>query len=279
MAEFSPGLDLAAEARLHDPDRWLCALFAPARHRDAAMALIVLNHELARVPEVVTQPLAGTIRYQWWRDAIESAAAGRPLPQPVLQALAEPLAQDRLDSGELLAMVDARERDLDRLAPEDLTDLEGYAEATSGALQAGTARLLGAGETEIAAARAIGTAYGLIGILRATAALARQDRMALPRTLTEAAGIDEPSAVLAAASCEAVRPAIRRICERAVAILDRPRPAFARGAAAAALPAVLARDYARRIAATGFDPRLAAGLRRPPTMPLRLWWAFRRAPP
>jgi hypothetical protein len=61
-----------------------------------------------------------------------------------------------------------------------------------------------------------------------------------------------------------------------MAILDLPRPALQRDAAAATLPAVLARDYARHIARAGFDPLIAASLRRPALMPLRLWWAFRR---
>jgi phytoene synthase len=48
---------LLDEARRYDPDRYLCALLAPADRRDTLVALTVFNHELARVAEVATQPL------------------------------------------------------------------------------------------------------------------------------------------------------------------------------------------------------------------------------
>jgi phytoene synthase len=272
---LAPGL--ATEARRQDPDRWLCTLFAPAALRDEAMALLLLNHELARIPELVSQPVAGMIRYQWWRDAIDGAAEGEPRAQPVVEALSRSLRAGRLDRAELLAMVEAREHDLDRLAPEDPAALEAYAEATAGAVQAAMARLLGAEATGIVAARSIGTAWGLIGIIRATAHLAQQGRSLLPTSLTEAVGV-EPNVVLTAESREAVADVLRRLGERATAILDRPRPALPRHAVAAVLPAVLARLYLGRIAAMGFDPVAAATLTRPPLAPLRLWWAYRRAP-
>ena len=79
---------LAAELRKSDPDRYLCALLVPAERRAVVMAMVFLDHELARVPELVSQPMAGLIRYQWWREAIDEAAAGRPREQPVVEELA-----------------------------------------------------------------------------------------------------------------------------------------------------------------------------------------------
>ncbi len=276
MLTIAPEADLAAEARRHDPDRWLCALFVSAEHRDACMALLLLNHELARIPDVVIQPPAGLIRCQWWRDAIIEAAAGQPRAQPIIRALAVPLAECRLDPAELLAMIDAREHDLDHLAPEDPAALECYAAATAGTLQACTARLLGADAQEIETVRTLGAAFGLIGIVRATASLARRGRSLLPASLTSAVGV-EPGAVLTPENRQAIGGALRSITERAMALLDRPQPSLRRQVIAAALPAVLARDYARRIAEAGFDPLAAASLTRSPLIPIRLWWTYRRA--
>lgn len=277
MPEPTPSTGLADEARRHDPDRWLCALFAAADRRDEVMALLLLNHELARIPDVVSQPLAGMIRYQWWRDSIEGAADGQPRAHPVVEALGRALRADRLDRQALLAMVDAREHDLERLAPGDPAALEAYAEATAGAVQAGTARLLGADAAGIAAARSVGTAWGLVGIVRATAGMARQGRSLLPASLTAAVGI-EPNAMLAQENGAAVAGVLRGIGERAGSILDRPRAPLPRHAVAAVLPALLARDYLGRIAAANFDPLAAAALTRPVLAPLRLWRAYRRAP-
>ena len=86
---------LLAETQRLDPDRYLCALFAPADRREPLLALAVLGRQLARVPHIVTQPMAGLIRYQWWRDAIDEAAAGRPREQPVVEGLAAGLRPTR----------------------------------------------------------------------------------------------------------------------------------------------------------------------------------------
>ena len=267
--------DLSAQARAVDRDRWLCALFVPPEARDAAMALILFNDELARIPELVSQPVAGMIRYQWWRESVEGAAEGRPRAHPVVEGLSRPLRTGRLSRHALLEMIDVRERDLENLAPEDPAALEAYAAATAGGIQACTAALLGADDAAIAAARDVGTAYGLIGIVRATASMARQGRTLLPASLTTEIGI-EPADLLGTEATEAVRSITRRITERALALLDRPRPSSARPATAAMLPGALARDYARRIAAVDYDPAAAATLRHSPLMPLRLWWAYRR---
>ena len=69
---------LLAEAKRRDPDRFLCALFAPAERRDDLLALLLFNDELARIPDAVTQPVTGLIRLQWWRDALDELLTGRP---------------------------------------------------------------------------------------------------------------------------------------------------------------------------------------------------------
>src|SRR5262252_8120920 len=53
-----------------DLDRYLSALFAPERARRHLLALYAFNYEVAKTAESVTQPVAGQIRLQWWRDRI-----------------------------------------------------------------------------------------------------------------------------------------------------------------------------------------------------------------
>lgn len=160
---------LAAEARKSDPDRYLCALFAPAERRDAVLGLVLFHHELARVAEIVSQPMAGLIRYQWWREAVAETAAGQPPRQhPVVLELAQALRLGWVAEADLMALIDAREPALERLGASDPAELEAFTAATSGAVQAVIYRALGgadaAGE---GAARAIGTALGLVGMVRA----------------------------------------------------------------------------------------------------------------
>jgi phytoene synthase len=116
-----PATDLARFARAHDPDRFLCALFAPAARRGAIFALIAFNHELARAREATTNPVAALIRLQWWRDAVEEAAAGKPARRhEVATPLAAAIQAGLLDPAGLLAMADAREAEAeeDALATE-----------------------------------------------------------------------------------------------------------------------------------------------------------------
>ena len=78
-AMATPALSpIAAFARAHDPDRFLTAIFMPAKAREAFFSLIAFNHELARAREATTNPVAALIRLQWWRDAVAEAAAGAP---------------------------------------------------------------------------------------------------------------------------------------------------------------------------------------------------------
>jgi phytoene synthase len=264
-AAAAPAHDLTAEARARDPDRWLCALFVPAEQREAAMALLLLNHELARIPDVATQPMTGLIRYQWWRDAVEEAAAGRPRAHPIPQALAPDLAAGRLDPAELIALIDARESELEPPGFERLADLEQHIGSTAGALQAVLAGLLGADAAGRDAARTAGLAFGLVGVARSSLPLAGTGRSWLPRELMreQGAGPDsiEPSA-----------PVLLALARRALT-LARSLPHSGRTSLPAQLPAILARHYARRLIAAGGDPAQAAGLRRGSSMPIRLWWA------
>jgi phytoene synthase len=62
--------------RAADKDRFLATLFAPANRRGALFALYAFNVEVARVREVAREPMAGEIRLQWWRDALERPGSG-----------------------------------------------------------------------------------------------------------------------------------------------------------------------------------------------------------
>ncbi len=89
-AAVAPAGSLAEFVRRHDPDRFLCSLFAPRERRDALFALVAFNPELARAREAARNPMVALMRLQWWRDAVEEAAARKP---PRRHEVAEPLAQ------------------------------------------------------------------------------------------------------------------------------------------------------------------------------------------
>lgn len=144
-------------ARRHDRPHYLAALFLPARARDRAFAGIAFNHELSRIAHVVSEPLLGEMRLQWWRDAVTAPAVP---DHPVLQAIATTGA----DRAILGSMIDARAADVYPEPCADMAALEAYAAATNGALLALWQHDDGGAQ---AAARSLGTAWGLMSIVNA----------------------------------------------------------------------------------------------------------------
>jgi phytoene synthase len=254
---------VAAIARAQDPDRFLCALFAPAPRREALFALIAYNHELARARAAARTPLIALMRLQWWRDAVEDAAAGRPARRHEVAApLHAAIAAGLLDASALLAMADAREAEAEEEGLPSQAAFAAYLRGTAGGFALAAGRLLGVAEgAMLAALQEAGALYGLAGVLRSVPALARDGRCLLPLEALEAEGLT-PEAVVVAPTAP---PVSAVICALAVAGRDRVPAAAAalrplpRAALAAALPLVLARRDLRRLAlggaATGAAPR------------------------
>jgi len=263
---------IGAFARAHDPDRFLCALFAPAPQREALFALIGLNHELARAREVASNPIAALIRLQWWRETIEDARAGRP---PRRHEVAGPLhaaiRSGALDPDALLALVDAREAEAEPDGLRTEADVLAWLRASAGGWSVVAGLALGATPAEAEVLRELGAAYGLAGLLRSVAAQAARGRCLLPADRLATAGLS-PEAVIAAPHAPAVVALKREMAAEGLAALARASHDVPKQAIAAALPAVLARRDLARLAAgrgaaeagRGMGDRLAvvwAGLR------------------
>lgn len=260
---------LADFVRRHDPDRFLCALFAPAAKRDALLALTAYNHELARAREAATNPIAAQIRLQWWRDVVEEAAARAPARRhEVAGPLAAAIAVGELDTGDLIAMADAREAETEEAIPSRGA-LIAYLRGSSGGWAVAAGRLLGAPDAVLPALQTLGAAYGMAGILRSVPAHAAQGRCLLPLDALEEAGL---SAEAVMAEPAAGLPVAQALAAEGVALLEAGRATpIPRSAIAAALPAVLAARDLRRVGRMagrpcprGFADRMAvtlAGLR------------------
>ncbi len=277
-----PVQNLVDEARKLDPDRTLAVAMATPVDRPLLAALVLFNAELARIPEVVREPLAGMIRYQWWRDMLAGTAAGvAPAegrsPHPLLPPVVAGLTDGRLRAAPLAALIDAREAELDRLQPADLDALDAYAAATSGALHALMAEVVGADAPTIEVARRAGTGFALVGILRAIGFHQAQGRILLPADLVEREAIDATD-ILAARNEEALERVFAAILARAQAHLEAVAHAgpFDRRALPALLPARLAARQAARLARLG-PAAVALPMRDAWTVPDLLWrWLIRR---
>lgn len=248
---------IGAFARTHDPDRFLCVLFAPAEPREALFALIALNHELARAREAASNPLAAMIRLQWWRDAIEEARDGRPARRHEVAApLHAAIASGALDPDALIGLVDAREAEAEEDGPATEEAFVAWLRGSAGGWSAVAGRALGAGEEEAGVLRALGAAYGLAGVLRSVVAHAAQGRCLLPRDRLLRAGLNA-DALIAAPEAPAVEAVRREMAAEGLGALAGARRDVPRDAIAAGLPAVLARRDLARLA----RGRMVAGAR------------------
>lgn len=100
--------------RSADRDRFLGALFAPEPSRSGLLAILAFNHELARTRSVTREPMLARIRLEWWREAVaEAAGAGKPRAQPIVEALSETVRRQGVPLPALVALVDAREEEID----------------------------------------------------------------------------------------------------------------------------------------------------------------------
>lgn len=137
----------------HDSDRFLCALMAPPAQRERLFTLLAFNHEIAKIRDVVSEPVLGQMRLQWWREMIEE---GRVPAHEVGQPLGALLQAEPQLKPLMLELLEARERDLEPDEFDDISALAAYARSTALPLLIA----MGSENADIA------TGYALVGLMR-----------------------------------------------------------------------------------------------------------------
>jgi 15-cis-phytoene synthase len=114
-----------------DRDRWVASLFLPTKLRPPVHALHAFSLEIARVRQLVSEPMLGEIRFQWWREVLTGEGGGA---NPIAAALLDTMARFGLPRDKLISLIDARLFDLYDAPMPSTAALETYAQATAGAL-------------------------------------------------------------------------------------------------------------------------------------------------
>jgi 15-cis-phytoene synthase len=262
--------------RAGDKERFLAALFAPAEHRAAILALYAFNLEIARVREVARGPLAGEIRLQWWSDVVGAERRDEPDGHPVATALLATIVKYRLERKSLQALVDARRFDLYDEPMCTLADLETYANAGSVNLIALCAQILDDGrQPDIGElSRHAGVAHAIAGLLNAFPVHAGRGQLYVPLELLERHGSGRQEVINKNAS-PGLRSALgelRLIARRHLAqarALMRDAPA---GVLPAFLPVALAPAMLARMEREDYDPFVPVEI-----APWRRQWLIWRA--
>ena len=112
--------DRLAEAYAHademvrrlDKDRYLAALWAPQDKRPHLMALYAFSAEIARIRDVVSDPLPGEVRARWWADVIAGTRGDEGGGHPIAAALLDTIARFRLPEEAFDRLIEARIFDL-----------------------------------------------------------------------------------------------------------------------------------------------------------------------
>ncbi len=244
-----------AEVRAGDKDRFLAALFAPAVARPHLFALYAFDLEIGRIRARISEPLAGEIRLQWWRDALDGG--GEAKGQPVAAALLDTIERRSLARRMFLGILDARAFDLYDQPMPTLAALQTYADATAGALLRLAARVLSGDDAPVAGAVApAGRAFAYTGFLRALALHASRRQVFVPVEVLERHGAARAD-VVAGRTTPALLAALNEMREQASAEHERAR-GLLRSAPAMAIPAFLPLAlvplYLARMARPGYDP-------------------------
>ena len=276
------------EARRADYDRYLTCLFAPPERREELFVLLAFNAEIARIRDLVREPMMGRIRLQWWRDAIETlyGAEGTPLPaHPLAGLLATAIRTHGLSRVHFDALIDAREADLEEQPFASLADFTAYADSSSAPLLALFLEALGAAAwpepgraAAFTAARHAGTAWALTGLLRAVPFHASRNRTVLPAELFARHRVIPCAAKGRSLDARALAPLAAEIAGLASNHLAEARRAakiIPKAARPALLLVSLAERYLAALERSGHDVT-AFTVQRQPLAPLWLSWrAFR----
>lgn len=183
---------MLTQLREADRERYLSVLFAPQTRRDALAALYLFNAETARLRDLVSEPLPGEIRLQWWRDVIagerREEAAAHPLAAPLMDVIGRyDLPRAAFDN-----LLQARIFDLYDDPMPSRADLEGYLGETASMLIQMACQVLGDGETPPTADAAghAGVAYGIANLIRQLPVHRSRGQVYLPGDLLAATGVD-----------------------------------------------------------------------------------------
>lgn len=226
-------------ARAGDRDRYWAALFVPEPARTGLMTLTAVNVELARISEIISEPMMGEIRLQWWRDAL---AGNTDTGNLIADALRLTVRKFQLDRPRLQGLIDARIFDVAGDIMPDQQAAHAYLNKTAGSMFALACKIV-SGETlrPDAAAQDSGLAYGLTGLMRSLAYHRARGRLYLPATAFVDQGVS-PEAFMEGGAEESCAKALVRLRADARQALANARPAIGNLAPAsriAFLPLVL----------------------------------------
>jgi len=245
-----------ALVRRDDRDRWLAGLFLPSPLRPHVNALYAFSLEIARVQQLVSEPMLGEMRFQWWREVLAGDRKAEADANPVAAALRDTVARFALPSDKLASLIDARLFDLNANPMPSAAALEAYAKATAASPFQLAAKILDPAADAANAAEHAGIAYAVTGLLRALPWHLAAGQIYIPLDLLAAQGLDaedlradrnKPALLAPLADLRALaRRHLKQFAASPIARVGKAAPAF--------LPVSLCEAYLRQMEKPDYDP-------------------------
>ncbi|MDJ0615052.1 MAG: phytoene/squalene synthase family protein [Rhizobiaceae bacterium] len=168
-----------------DPDRYLACLYLPSGVREHIASLWAFDAEVSRIPGLVSEPMPGEIRIQWWRDLIKSGnnVGSGPLAEKLMETIdAYDLPRETFDN-----YLQARIFDLYQDPMPDTGSFEGYLGETISILfqHAGTILCEKKRSLLADASGHAGMAIGIARLLAGTARSRAKGQIFLPQDILE----------------------------------------------------------------------------------------------
>jgi phytoene synthase len=265
--------------KTRDPDRYWTVLFAPRQAQASLFALYAFHSELEHISRLISEPMVGQIRLQWWRDAIELAAPGAKTGNPVADALADAILTHHLPKSSLQRLVDARLPEIYRDPPADIQALRTTLKETTGTVFELAAAILGfSGETISKASAHAGVAEGLTRILLTLPMQASRQSLLIPPSYLESRAVDL-RAVYRGKSSAALKAALADLRGAAAKALHAARVELTEvhgDALPGFLPLAVVKPYLKAMAAPDYNPLQAVATVNPLRRFWRIWRASRR---
>lgn len=118
--------------RKYDSPSYTLQNFIQPHIMPAYLAIRAFNIELARIPDIVSNPTVGTMRMQFWKNTIDSTFDGNPPAEPVAVLLGSFLAHSGIKLNKIWfhRIINTRDQALSNPGFTNIAAVETYAEST-----------------------------------------------------------------------------------------------------------------------------------------------------
>jgi 15-cis-phytoene synthase len=193
-----PNEDIAAIVKSHDWDRYIATLFAPASKRDDLLTLYAFDAEISRIRSIISDPLPGEIRLQWWREVVNGMRVGEAQGNALASQICAVIKRHDLPNQAFETYFDAKIFEYYHDVFPDTTALEAWCGETSSALIQLAAIILDkdAAKSCSDAAGHGGVALGIAKIIQHLPKTRARGQCFVPSDILSACGINRESFVL-----------------------------------------------------------------------------------